>query len=216
MPWTPKRAAKNPPVEKIETDADAGMSLAQQIAAQAAAAAVARAERALGRGAALADAARHRAPEVRHALPDEVVPGLREVAQQAATAAVERWQDLMERAADAAPNELPEPVALAAHRLKATTGKVKEAPAVAAHEAAERVEELGGRAKAATRRGAEATVETGKGAFAIIFWLGALLGVIFWVLLDERRRTQVQRFFSEATTQARELARDLKGYDDEF
>jgi predicted amino acid dehydrogenase len=143
------------------------------------------------------------------------VPGLRDVAQQAAMAAVERWQDLMERAADVAPTELPEPVQHAAHRLRATTGKVKEAPAVA-HEAAERVEELGDRAKAATRGAAEATVETGKGAFAIIFWLGAALGVIFWVLLDEQRRTQVQRFLNEATTQARELARDLKGYDDEF
>ncbi|HEX5498319.1 MAG TPA: hypothetical protein VFX03_03795, partial [Thermomicrobiales bacterium] len=170
----------------------------------------------LGRGAALADAARQRAPEVRHALPDEVVPGLREVAQQAATAAVERWQDLMERAAETAPSELPEPVAQAAHRLKATGGKVKDAPAAAAHEAAERVEELGDRAKAATRRGAEATVETGKETFAIIFWLGAALGVIFWVLLDERRRTQAQRFVNEATVQARELVRDLKGYDDEF
>ncbi|HEU5430283.1 MAG TPA: hypothetical protein VFU81_01395 [Thermomicrobiales bacterium] len=215
MPWKKKRRAKSAPVERIQADAEESLSQAQQIAAQAAAAAVARAERAFGRGAALADAARHRAPEVRHALPEDVVPSLRDVAQQAATAAVERWQDLMERAAEAAPNELPEPVQQAAHRLKATTGKVKEAPAVA-HDAAERVEELGERAKAATRGAAEATVETGKGAFAIIFWLGAALGVIFWVLLDEQRRTQVQRFLGEATTQARELARDLKGYDDEF
>jgi hypothetical protein len=215
MPWKKGRRAKSAPVEHLETDADEGLSQAQQIAAQAAAAAVARAERALERGAALADAARHRAPEVRHALPEDVVPSLRDVAQQAATAAVERWQAAMDRAAEAAPSELPEPVAHAAHRLKATTGKVKEAPAVA-HEAAERVEELGGRAKAATRRTAEATVETGKETVAIIFWIGALLGVIFWVLLDERRREQAQRFVSEATTQARELMRDLKGYDDEF
>ena len=216
MPFKKKRLAKHAPVAKAELAAEDGMTQAQQIAAQAAAAAVARAERAFGRGAALADAARHRAPEVRHVLPEDVVPSLLDVAQQAANAAVDRWQAVMEKAAEAAPSELPEPVAHAAHRLKATTGKVKEAPAAAAHGAADRVEVLSGRAKAATRRTAEATVETGKETFAIIFWLGAALGVIFWVLLDEKRRTQAQQFFTEASVQARELVRDLKGYDDEF
>ena len=36
------------------------------------------------------------------------------------------------------------------------------------------------------------------------------------LLLDERRREQTTRVATEASTQVRELMRDLKGYDDEF
>lgn len=188
------------------------LSAAQQIAAQAAAAAVARAERALGLGASLADAARDRVPRVTHAVGEDIVPSLREVAQHAAATALDLWQAAVERAAEAKAPDLGEPVEQAAEKIAHGGERAKEVTGAVAEKAAE----LGDRAKDASRRTAEATVATGKETGALLFWLGAAVGIIFWLLLSPERRQRISRFAEEATVQVRELVRDLRGYDDEF
>lgn len=49
-----------------------------------------------------------------------------------------------------------------------------------------------------------------------LFWGGAGLGLALYALLDAERRDRVLRLANEASVQVQELVRDLQGYDDEF
>jgi hypothetical protein len=57
------------------------------------------------------------------------------------------------------------------------------------------------RAKGASKHAAETTVNTTRDTGALIFWLGAAAGVVYFALLDERRRNQVLKFASDSLKQ---------------
>lgn len=84
------------------------------------------------------------------------------------------------------------------------------------HDVGERAHDLGEKAKEASRTMAEATVDVSKEATAALLWLAAAFAAIVYVLLKPERREQLTRFAADASLQAREVWRDLKGYDDEF
>jgi hypothetical protein len=214
----------------VEQERDHAPTSAQQIAALAAAAAVERVERALGVGAQLAETAREQAPQMAHRLGEDVVPSLRDIAAQAAEAALERWNELREHAPDLRAPDLRHLEDNALHL--ATTGgdlardtgaAVAGRAAELSRRAAEATEQTVGRARDASKKGAvvaghakdasvrtaEATVETGKDTGAILFWLGAAAGLIFYVLLNEERRQQI-------TDAVQAVIKDIQGYDDEF
>jgi hypothetical protein len=196
---------------------------AQQVAAQAAAAAVERAERALGAGAQLADTARDQAQR----WGEDVVPAVRDIATQAAEAALERWNELREHAPEIHPpdarRELRHIESNAVDLARGTGAAVAERAAGISRRAAEATEHTLDRARDASKKGteavshvrdasvrtAEATVESGKNSGAVLFWAGAATGLIFFVLLNEERRQQIL-----GTVQA--LINDIQGYDDEF
>ena len=187
-------------------------STAQSVATQAAAAAIAGAERARGAGASLVDAARERAPQVGQRVSDELVPSLRDLATQAASAALELWEAARERAVDAAESAQHDFAPHAAHAFEAGAGRVKEAGVAVGG----RVGEVGERTKDASRKAAGATVDTGKDTGATLMWAGAAAGLVFYALLDDERREQVTRTVQSVAGQVQELIRDFQGYDDEF
>lgn len=209
-----------------------GLTQAQVMAARAAAAAVARAERAMSSGEKVAGAARARSEGVA----EDVVPALREIAQQAAEGAIELWQAARARGADAAHtarHDLAAPMERAedvVHGIADRTHDAEEKLRERARAVEERVEArvdrvrdaasgAKGKADAAAERvheAADEAVDAGKEAGAAFMWLAAALGLIFYVLLSEERREQLARFTDEASVQFRELLRDVRGYDDEF
>ena len=202
--------------EQAQRLGEQSASTAQAIAAQAAAAAVAGAERALGLGATVADVAKERLPQVTHKVGEEVVPSLRDVALHAASTAVDLWQAARERATEAAHVDLAQPAANVAHVLAARGERARDATTAAAGKAAGKATELGGRAKDASRRTAETTVETSKDAGALLFWAGAAAGLVYYAVMSPERREQLTRAAQTAATQVQELIKDLQGYDDEF
>lgn len=195
--------------DQAQRVAEQTSSKAQAIAAQATTVAVAGAGRAREVGGALADAAKDRVPQVTQKLSDDVVPTLRDVAMQAASAAIDLWQTARERAADAAPTDL---APHAAQAVAAGGERAREATAAVAGRAAE----IGKRAKEASRRTADATVDAGKDTGAVIFWAGAAAGLLYYAVLSPERRAQLLSAASSVTYQVQELIKDFQGYDDEF
>jgi hypothetical protein len=237
-------------------------TLAQEIIEQAATKAMFGAD--MARGA--ASQAKEHVPKVGRRKKEEVVPTVREVAFQAAAAALDLWQAARDRAegvVDAAGHRVAEPAAdvvgrasrgagsAAAHlagaadtasdraksaassvveraedasdrakhaatnvavRAEDVSGKAKGAAALAV----DRAEDATGRAKEATKHAAGATVSTSKETLGTLFWTAAAAGIIFYALLNEQRREQILKALDSVFSQAREMIREIQGYDDEF
>ncbi len=220
-PWQSKK--KGAPMADRASDTVQAMreqaaALAQSIIEQAATRALLGAERAK-EARTLAETAKKRLPHFTHRVSDDVVPSLREVALNAASAALELWQAAREKAAEAA-EEAQEEVAEPATRLVVTAERrAKEATHAVSERieaVTERAEDVGERAKEATAHAAEATVHVGKGAGAALFWAGAATGIIFYAMLSKERRDQVIKAANAVINDVRELIRDFQGYDEEF
>lgn len=123
-----------------------------------------------------------------------------------------RWQSARDRAAAVAHVDLEAPSARAAQALETGSGRAREATAAVA----KRASEIGGKAKDAPRKTAEATVDTGKDASALLLWGSAAAGLVFYALMTPDVREQVFRTLGTASAQIQELVRDFRGYDDEF
>lgn len=197
--------------ETVHAVREHAANLAREIAEQAASRAVSSAERAREVGATIAAGTSNRARDLPQKVGDEIVPSLRDVALQAASAALELWQTARDRvgeAADVAQAEVGE----AAHLVGAAEKRAKQATSAVAS----RVEAAGSRAKDASAHAAEVTVETSKDTGAALLWTGAAAAMIFYVMLSRERREQVLRAVDAVVKQSRELIRDFQGYDEEF
>jgi hypothetical protein len=220
-------------------------SSAQSMAAQAAAAAVAQAERSLRAKAPALLAAKNRA-EMLEILQKEVGPTVRESAMQAAAAALGLWDGAKERGGEEMrasrqwSGETARRSREAARDVAEDVADARRDAADAARDAAEdlsaHVDErrpfLRGRFRSASENGnrdeppaedaeqvAEAATEESDEARrgkAGLLWGGAGLGLALYALLDPERRDKVLRFANEASVQVQELVRDMQGYDDEF
>lgn len=186
---------------------DHAATLAQAVIEQAANRAVANADRAK----AVAAKAKGRVASAQKAS-EEVVPSVREIALQAASAALDLWQAARERA--------EEGVESAEHAIADHAASVV---GQAEKRAKHTIELVGGRAgeisehaKEATKTATDTTVHAGKDTGATIFWTAAAAGVVFYALLDKDRREQVLRIVDTVVGQAREIIRDFQGYDEEF
>ncbi|CAA9543787.1 MAG: hypothetical protein AVDCRST_MAG73-2204 [uncultured Thermomicrobiales bacterium] len=178
----------------VGSPASSAQSTAQSIVTMAAERAVAAAERAKDAGVAVGETAKVRAPQLGHKIEDEVVPSVREIALNAAVAALDLWDAAQERAAKAAGAAQHDLVPQAAHALA-----------------------VGGeRAKATSKHAADVTVDAGKDTGAAFFWAAAAGGLVYYVLLSQERREQMLRVAQTVTGQARELLNDFRGYDAEF
>ncbi len=185
---------------------------AQALAVQAAAAAIAGSDRAREASSALVDAARGKAPQVAQKVSDDVVPTLRDIATQAAGMAIDLWQSTREKAADATEAVHGLPRVDGSHAVEIGTDRLKQATSAVT----ERAGAVSGKAKDASRRAADATVDTSKDTGALLFWAGAAAGLVFYALLSEERREQVTRTAATVAGQVQELIKDFQGYDDEF
>jgi hypothetical protein len=213
--------------EKAELDLSS-LSAAQAAAAQAAIAAVSKAENAFGAGERFGIHAGKGASE-------SIQPLIRDVAQQAATLALDLWQNARTRtesAADEVAHRAARDAAETRHAAGEALGIAKHTASAAgddllreAHAARERAERAQHEAEAALRELREAAAREVKhagvaplhapekksgGIFSLKFmWFASLLGLAFYVFLDEERR-------KETSFQVKEILRDLRGYDDEF
>lgn len=185
---------------------------AQALAAHAAAAAIAGSDRAREASSVLVDAAREKAPQVAHRINDDVIPTLRDIAAQAAGMAIELWQTTREKATDAASTAPSFPKVDGSHAVEASAERLRQATSTVSGKAGA----VGERAKDASRRAADATVDTSKDTGALLFWAGAAAGLVFYALLSEERREQLTRTATAVTGQVQELIKDFQGYDDEF
>jgi hypothetical protein len=202
---------------------------AKEIAEQAAAKAAAGAEKAREVGSTLASETSTMVKEVPHRVSEDVVPTLRDIALQAASAALELWQVAREKAgeaADASPIEAGD----AAHLVEVVQNRAKDAKGAIAGRvevvgsrakgaksaAADRVEEVGERAKDASAKAAEVAVDTSKDTGAALLWAGAAAAVIFYAIVSRERREQIMKAADAVIKQIRELVRDFQGYDEEF
>jgi hypothetical protein len=184
-------------------------ALAHTLLEEAAARAAPAAERAKEVGSTLASGALGKVPTVSQKVSDEVIPSLRDVAMQAASAALELWQAARDKAAEAAQTDVADPAAPLVGTAERTARKARET-------IAGRAEAASGRAKEATAQAAETTVATSKDATAALFWAGAAAAIVFYVILSRERREQLLRYLDTTIRQVRELVRDFQGYDEEF
>lgn len=143
---------------------------------------------------------------------EEVLPTLREVALNAASAAVELWEAARERALEAAQETQQEVGPVAKHGLSAGTEKAKDA----SHLLAAKVSDGTGHAKDATRHAADATVTTSRDAGAALLWGAAAAGLIYYGFMDKDRRAQTLKTINGMVGGTRELIRDVRGYDANF
>jgi hypothetical protein len=195
-----------------------GKGSKDDVAAQAAAAALSQLERGLKAKAPELLAARNRA-QVMEILQKDIGPTLRESAVQAAMAALGMLETSRERAREAA-DDVRETVTEAAEEAEHSAEAIKangkrrfwRATASArdtADATAERIDE-------GAKDAEEMTAEEAHRGKAGLFWGGAGLGLALYALLDAERREKVLRMANEASVQVQELVRDLQGYDDEF
>jgi hypothetical protein len=232
-----------PSTETLQEVKDQAVTLAQAIIEQAADHAVYGADRAR-EAAGGAKGRLRRAPKTAEGL----APTVRDVALQAAAAAIELWQAGKERAGDLAESaeqvitESAGPVeqkargaaAQVVHRADEATdraterarevgqsvaqqaGNVAEKAKTGGKSIAEHADAVTSRAKDATKSAADATVSTSKDTAATLFWMTAAAGIVFYALLDQKRREQVLRAANSIATQVREVVRDIQGYDEDF
>ncbi len=221
-----------------------GAATKDDVASQAAAAAIAHLEKSLKAKAPALLAARNRA-QVMEILQQDLGPTIRETATQAAMAALGMWESGRERAKDAAgemretardaskdvrdkARHLKEEVQAETEHLAAEVSDQEDAIRVdgkrrfwrAAGDgrdaATEEAEQIKAAAQAAEEEARASEKEREHRGKSGLFWGGAGLGLALYALLDAERRETVLRLANEASVQVQELVRDLQGYDDEF
>ncbi len=160
----------------------------------------------------LAVAGGSKARDVSHRVNEDVLPTLRDVAFNAASAAVELWEAAREKALVAAQEAQHEVGPVAKYGLSAGTGKAKDA----SHLVAARVSGGTVHAKDATKHAADATVSTSRDAGAALIWGAAAAGLIYYGIMDRNRREQTLKTINGMIGGTRELIRDVRGYDAEF
>ncbi len=165
--------------------------------------------------------ASHRAPAVnRERLSQEA----KQIADQAATSAVEMWERARERShaiSDAVPSrEQLSAAAASIDRTARGAGEAVQERVALARDRAKSIEPaVEARVAAAKEKSVEIAddaVETGRNMFALILWIGAAVAAIYFLLLNRERREQIWSVTKEVASEARDMVNDLRGYDQEF
>jgi hypothetical protein len=149
---------------------------------------------------------------------EEVVPSIREVALNAASAALDLWQVAREKASDAIEaadsgrDSAAHLLAGAEHAAKDAANSAKDA----AHTATAQLALTGRKAKEVSAHAAEATVANTKDGAAAFVWGGAAAAIVFYLMLDDKRRNQVLHAVDSIVKTSIDLIHDFRGYDEEF
>ncbi len=71
-------------------------------------------------------------------------------------------------------------------------------------------------AKAATSQAASETADASKNFLALLFWLGAAIAAIYFLILNQERREQVAGYVRSGSNVAWEIISDVRGEDGQF
>ncbi|HEX3302299.1 MAG TPA: hypothetical protein VHR64_05410 [Thermomicrobiales bacterium] len=171
-------------------------------------------------------------------------PTVRDVALNAATAAIELWQSARDRAGDtvgSVQSTVTDSAADIKHSAQGvTSGAAQRVAGVkdsaqgvtsdAVHrvagvkdDAVDRVKsvshavgDLPHKAADTSKAAATTTAKTGRNMFGLVVWTGAAGAIIYYAFLNEERREQVRQIAMQAISEARTLLQDLQGQDGEF
>lgn len=207
-----KKSYQDKAMDTVGNLRDQAGAMAHSIAGQTAVRAASGAQHVKDAGTQLAGQSFRSVGAASHRVGDDLVPTVREVAAQAAAAAVDLWQMARERAEDvldSAHQEIADP---AAHLLGSAQAKARDTSSAVA----QRADVAGEQAREMTRRAADATVHAGKDTGATVFWAGAATGIVFYALLSKERREQVLQVVDSIVGQTKEIIRDFQGYDEKF
>lgn len=151
-----------------------------------------------------------------------------EVAHLAATTALDLWERARARSVSVresipSRDELGEQLGVAVATLDKRAHEAEKAVQERAAAARKRaksiepvVEERVAAAKDRSAEIAEEAAKTGKSVFSLIFWLGAAMAAIYFLLFDRERREKIWSVTKEVAAETRDIINDLRGYDGEF
>lgn len=183
-----------------------------------------------GRGTQLGEQVRERLPEVRDRVESRVVPLVKEVRSQAkpilgdVTAAATRALSAAEAKAQGArtwveQDALPETRLAVADVSQKAVEKAKNAEHVLGSVSSGATGKLSGvgesieeRSRQAANVAAKGTRDTG----SLVFWSSVAGGLVFYAFLTEEQRERVKAAGRRIGSEAREIYRDIQGYDEEF
>lgn len=187
--------------ESVHAAFDQATTLAQSIVEQATNRALEGAQKAREARATVGEKASDRIDQAAKTLERDIAPSVKEVAIQAATVALELWQAAREKTE---------------HVLETGKSDIPDAAGHALNAAERRAEEVGSKAKSASKHAATATADAGKDTGATLFWAGAATAVVLYGVLQKERREQVLRYAHSGLAIARDLISDYKGQDGQF
>lgn len=207
--------------EKVE---DAGETIGEK-ASQAREEIVSRASDVNARATERAQALAAKSPELDR---DKLMQEARDVANNAASAALDLWERTRHRTeavAHAAPTreQITGEIEAAAHALEKKARDAQAAAQKSAAEAKERVrriepvvEEKLEVARDRTGELAEGSAKAGKNLFALLFWLAAAAAVVYYLVFDRDRREKINDLAKAVANEVREVAGDIRGHDGTF
>lgn len=151
-----------------------------------------------------------------------------DVAHLAATTAVDLWERARNRSQsvrESIPSRdyLTEQLGAAAATLDKRAHEAEKAVQERAASARKRAKTIESateeRVAAAKDRSAEIAGEaakTGRSVFSLLFWLGAAIAAIYFLLFDRERREKIWSVTKEVASETRDIINDIRGYDGEF
>jgi hypothetical protein len=142
-------------------------------------------------------------------------PSAREIALNAAGAAIELWQAARERAG--------ETVETVQSTVVESAAGVKHSASDLSHEAVDRARHVGSavtdsahRAAGTSKQAAAGTAKAGRNTLGFAFWTAAAGAIVYYAFLDEDRRNKAKDLAMRAISEGRTLLQDLQGRDGDF
>jgi hypothetical protein len=156
-----------------------------------------------------------RASKFARAKRGSAVPSAREIALNAAGAAIELWQAARDRAG--------ETVGTVQSTVVDSAAGVKHSASDLTHEAVDRARHVGTavtdsahKAADSGKHAAAGTAKAGRNTLGFAFWAAAAGAIIYYAFLDENRRNKAKDLAMRAISEGRTLLQDLQGRDAEF
>jgi len=172
-----------------------------------------------GRGSHLGGQVRERLPDVKEQVESRVTPIVKDVRKQvkpildeAATVATTAFGVAGTKAHDARKwaekDALPD--------VQESLGNVGHLISNVSSEATERLVEVGGTVEERSREVATVAAKGTRDTGSLLFWSTVAAGVVYYAFLSKEQREQVNAAGRRVGSEAREIYRDIQGYDEEF
>lgn len=167
----------------------------------------------------LLEQAKDRAPELAGSVQQSLAPRVKDLRSSAspllgaASAAVasgtDAGRELVAQLKDSADRDLPPALKDRANSAAKTLGDVSS-------QASDRWSDVTDSVEERSREAAHAAAQGSKDTGAIAVWSAVAGGLIYYAFMDEEQRTKLKQSVGRIGQEAREIYRDVQGYDDTF